>query len=433
MTTPKRALAAGLVLTLSLTACMGGTGDSGKDAAAGYDPNATVELTWWTGQTEAAEAIAEKLAAEYHALHPNVTIKTSPGASVTDELLTKLSAGFTGGTYPDISYAFGSWAGDLAASGHAQDLTEFVNKPEFKWAEIPEAARQTATVDGKVIAVPALVDNLSLIYNKELFDKAGVAYPTDDWSWDDFRNAAKKLTDPATNTYGTAYSVSGSEDTTWHLWPLLWQQGGKILDGDKPAFNSPQGVAALETLRVMAVDDKSMYLDQTDEKYLPLFNSGRIGMVISGPWALLELKEAGLSYDVSGLPGFNGDHQTVSGPDLWVLLDHDDPNRAGAARDFIAWMTSAETDAKWNLTLGNLPLRSTEALTPEFAAYTKEWPGSQKFFDNLANAKQARPTVSGYAQLSRNVGDAIAAVLQGAATPQAALDDAAKKSAGLVG
>lgn len=217
MTDPKRALAAGLVLTLSLSACMGGTGDSGKDAAAGYDPNATVELTWWTGQTEVAEATAEKLAAEYHALHPNVTIKTSPGASVADELLTKLSAGFAGGTYPDISYAFGSWAGDLAASGKAQDLTEFVNTPEFKWTEIPEAARQTATVDGKVVAVPALVDNLALIYNKELFDKAGLAYPTDQWSWDDFRNAAKKLTDPATNTYGTAYSVSGSEDTTWHL------------------------------------------------------------------------------------------------------------------------------------------------------------------------------------------------------------------------
>lgn len=79
----------------------------------------------------------------------------------------------------------------------------------------------------------------------------------------------------------------------------------------------------------MAVDDKSMYLDQTDEKYLPLFNSGRVGMVISGPWALLELKEAGIAYDVTALPGFNGDHQTVSGPDLWVLLDHQD--RTGPA------------------------------------------------------------------------------------------------------
>lgn len=414
---------------LLLAACTGGKDDDG-DAAAGYDPAATVTLTWWTGQTSEAQTVAEKLAAEYHAAHPNVTINTSTGAPTTDELLTKLSAGFAGGTYPDISYAFGNWAGDLGASGRTQDLTSFVNEASFGWNEMPEAARTVATVDGKVIGVPALVDNLALIYNKKLFDAAGMQYPTDEWSWEDFRAAAKKLTDPATNTYGTAYSVSGSEDTTWHLWPLLWQNGGKILDGTKPAFNSEAGVKALETLRAMAVDDKSMYLDQTDEKYGPLFNSGHVAMMLSGPWSLLDIKTAKLDYGVAFLPGVNGDHQTVSGPDLWVLFDHEDANRAGAARDFVKWLTSAQTDAKWNLAVGNLPLRSSEKDTPEFAAYVKEYPGGQKFFDNLTNAKQARPTLPGYEVMSRNVGDAIAKVLQGAASPKEALDEAAKKSAG---
>ncbi|WP_199509977.1 ABC transporter substrate-binding protein [Nucisporomicrobium flavum] len=415
---------------LLLAACTGGTKDDGKDAAAGYDPAAAVTLTWWTGQTSEAEQVAERLAAEYHAAHPNVTIKTSAGAGTTDELLTKLSAGFAGGNYPDISYAFGNWAGDLGASGRTQDLTSYVNDPSFGWTEMPEAARTVATADGKVIGVPALVDNLALIYNKKLFDAKGVDHPTDTWSWEDFRAAAKKLTDPATNTYGTAYSVSGSEDTTWHLWPLLWQNGGKILDGTKPAFNSDAGVKALETLRVMAVDDKSMYLDQTDEKYGPLFNSGHVAMMMSGPWSLLDIKTAKLDYGVAYLPGVNGDHQTVSGPDLWVLFDHDDANRAGAARDFIKWLTSAQTDAKWNLAVGNLPLRSSEKDTPEFAAYVEEYPGGRKFFDNLANAKQARPTLPGYEAMSRNVGDAIAKVLQGAASPKEALDQAAQKSAG---
>ncbi|HKO34792.1 MAG TPA: ABC transporter substrate-binding protein, partial [Candidatus Limnocylindria bacterium] len=373
-----------------------------------------------------------ELAAEYHKLHPNVTVKASPGAPTTDDLLTKLSAGFAGGSYPDISYAYGNWAGDLGASGKTQDLTAYVNEPSFAWSEMPAAAREVATAEGKVIGIPALVDNLALIYNKKLFDDAGLAYPTDDWSWQDFRDAAKKLTNPAKNQYGTAYSVSGSEDTTWHLWPLLWQNGGKILDGTKPAFNSDAGVTALETLRAIAVDDKSMYLDQTDEKYGPLFNSGRVAMMISGPWSLLDITTAKLDYGVALLPGVNGDHQTVSGPDLWVLFDHSDANRAGASRDFIKWLTSAEIDAKWNLKVGNLPLRSTEKDSPEFAAYIKEYPGGQKFFDNLANAKQARPTVAGYEVLSRNVGDAIAKVLQGAAQPKEALDQAAEKSADAV-
>ncbi|WP_433614640.1 ABC transporter substrate-binding protein [Dactylosporangium sp. CA-139114] len=420
-------------LALLLGACGGGSkADNGKDAAEGYDPAAQVTLTWWTGQPSEGEQKAEELAAEYTKAHPNVTIKTSSGAATTDDLLTKLSAGFTSNSYPDVSYAYGSWAGELATSGRTQDLAKFVADPSFGWQEIPAAARETATYDGKVIGVPALVDNLALIYNKKLFDDAHVAYPTDQWSWDDFRAAAKKLTNPSQNLYGTAYSVSGGEDTTWHLWPMLWQRGGKILDGNKPAFNSDAGVAALELLRAMAVDDKSMYLDQTDEQYAKLFNDGRIGMMMSGPWALLEIKEAGLDYGVAQLPGYNGDHQTVSGPDLWVLFDHNDANRAGASRDFIKWLTSKETDAKWNLAIGNLPLRSSEQGTPEFAAYVKEYPGGQKFFENLANAKQARPTVAGYEEMSRNVGDGISKVLQGAAKPKEALDEAAKKSAGAI-
>jgi multiple sugar transport system substrate-binding protein len=434
VTTTWTRLLAGTSAALLLSACsMNGTGGDDGDAAEGYDAGAAVTITWWTGQTTEAETVAEKLAAEYHAAHPNVTVKTSTGATTTDDLLTKLSAGFAGGSYPDISYAFGSWAGELGASGRTQDLTSYVNDPSFGWDEMPAAARTTATSDGKVIGVPALVDNLALIYNKKLFDAKGVPYPTDEWSWDDFRAAAKKLTDKSTNTYGSAYSVSGSEDTTWHLWPLLWQNGGQILDSNnKPAFNSTSGVKALETLRAIAVDDKSMYLDQTDEKYVPLFASGHVGMIINGPWSLLDLKQAKIEYGVAILPGTNGDHQTVSGPDLWVLFNHDNANQAGASRAFIKWLTSKETDAKWNLAVGNLPLRSSEKDTPQFANYVKEWPGGQKFFDNLANAKQARPTVSGYETMSRNVGDAIAEVLQGAKQPQQALDEAAKKSASVL-
>jgi multiple sugar transport system substrate-binding protein len=428
-----RLLAGAMSTTLLLSACMGGSTDDGKDAAQGYDPKAAVEISWWTGQSDDAQKIAEALAAEYHAAHPNVTIKASAGAPTTDDLLAKLSAGFTGGSYPDISYSYGSWAGELGASGKTQDLTEWVKDPAFGWNEFPVSGRETASPKGRTIGVPAVVDNLGVIYNKKLFDAAGLAYPENDWTWTDFRDAAKKLTDPAKNQYGTAYSVSGSEDTTWHLWPLLWQNGGEILDGTKPAFNSDAGVKALETLRQMAVDDRSMYLDQTDEKYGPLFNNGKVGMIISGPWSMSEAKDAKIDFDVAPMPGTNGDNQTISGPDIWTLFDHNDANRAGAARDFIKWFTSAETDAKFSLKVGNLPLRSTEKDTAEFKAYVEEFPGGQKFFDNFANVKKARPTIAGYEVLSRNVGDAVSKVLQNAAKPKEALDEAAKKSADAVG
>ncbi|MFI5952965.1 ABC transporter substrate-binding protein [Cryptosporangium sp. NPDC051539] len=430
----RRPALAGLTLALAgalvLSACGPSETNGARDAAKGYDPDAKVTITWWTGQqTPEMEKTAESLADEYQRLHKNVTIKTSAGAQVTDDLLPKLTSAFGNGSYPDVSYAFGSWAGQLAATGKTQDLADFVRDPEFDWQDFPSAAQETATVNGVVIGIPALVDNIGLIYNKKLFTQAGVAPPTKRWSWEQFRNAAKKLTDTQKGVYGTAYSVSGSEDTTWHLWPLLWQHGGLILDGKKPAFNNQAGVDALETLRQIAVDDKSMYLDQTDEKYPQLFASGKIAMMMSGPWELLGLSDKGIDYGVTQLPGYNGDHQTVSGPDLWVLFNHEDKNRAGASREFIRWLTSKDVDAKFNLAIGNLPLRGVEQTTMQFAAYTQEYPGGREFFNNLANARQARPTVPGYAEMSKQVGAAIAKVLKGQAQPKQALDQAAAKSA----
>jgi multiple sugar transport system substrate-binding protein len=172
-----------------------------------------------------------------------------------------------------------------------------------------------------------------------------------------------------------------------------------------------------------------MYLDQTEEKYPELFDDNRIGMLISGPWSLYDMADHKINYGVAYLPGFNGDHETISGPDVWVLFNHSDANRAGASRVFLRWLTSKETDLKWNLPNGNLPLRSSEQSTPEFAQYVTDYPGAQKFFDNLQNAKQARPTVEAYPEMSHYVGQAISAVMQGTMTPKEALDKAAEQAA----
>jgi multiple sugar transport system substrate-binding protein len=111
------------------------------------------------------------------------------------------------------------------------------------------------------------------------------------------------------------------------------------------------------------------------------------------------------------------------------MFDHADANRAGASRAFLQWLTSKDIDVRWNLGNGNLPLRSSEQGTPEFQAYCKDYPGAQKFFDNLANAKQARPTIEAYPEVSRFVGQAVSAVLQGAQQPKEALDKAAGQAA----
>jgi len=64
--------------------------------------------------------------------------------------------------------------------------------------------RDVATVNGKVIGIPALVDNLAVVYNKTLFQQAGLAPPGPGWTWDQFTADAKRLTDVAKKQYGTA-------------------------------------------------------------------------------------------------------------------------------------------------------------------------------------------------------------------------------------
>ncbi|RZT28516.1 carbohydrate ABC transporter substrate-binding protein (CUT1 family) [Kribbella sp. VKM Ac-2569] len=409
-----------------LTAC----GSSGQGASS-LDKDAKVSLTMWTGQTENSEKILEGLAAEFQKAHPNVSIDVSSGASSTDDLLQKLSAGFVGNSYPDISYAYGSWASELEASGRTLDITDRVAEPDVKWNEFPEGARLTARPTGKkTIGFPAIVDNLTLLYNKTVFDAAGVPYPTDQWTWDDLRAAAKKLTNPATSTYGYAYSVSGAENTVWKMWPQLWQNGGEILSPDQKtaAFDSDAGVKALTFLRDMAVTDKSVYLDQTDTKYEQLFRNNRIGMMASGPWVLYDLKTARTKYGVTLLPGTNGDHQTASGPDLWALFDHHDKNREYWAYEFANWLTSAAQDERWNVAVGNLPLRSSEVGSAAFKTQVKTYPGLDIMAANGANAKKVRPTVSGYVGLSQAIGAAISEVLQGRAEPKPALEKAATKA-----
>jgi multiple sugar transport system substrate-binding protein len=430
MSTPlrKRALRATAVLAAT-AGIIALAGCSGSQGATTLDTKAKVRIEVWSGQADAAQKVIVGLAKEFEQAHPNVSIDISPGASSTDQLLQKLSAGFAGDQYPDMSYAFGSWAGQLEASGRTLDISDEVKKPEVGWDEFTAAARGTAQPTGtKVIGFPAVVDNIGLLYNKTLFDKAGLAYPTADWTWDDFRAAAKKLTDEANHIYGYGYSVSGSEETTWQFWPHLWQNGGSIQNdaGTKAEFASPAGVDALTLLQSMAVDDKSVYLDQTDVKFGQLFVSDRIGMITSGPWQLSDLKTGGTKYGVVPLPGTNGDHQTVSGPDIWALFDHHDKNRAYWATQFAQWLTSAEQDERFNVAIGNLPLRSSEASSEAVAAEAAAYPGYEVFVANSANVKQTRPTTKGYAALSVAIGSSISAVLQGEGEPKAALDEAAK-------
>ena len=405
------------VLLTSLSASCGGSGSSG---------NGVVNVLVWHGYTDIEGRAIQAAAKRFNATHPKIHV-TVQNYGNTDYALQKVLTAIRGGHYPDISYLYGSWAANVARTPRAVDLKPLIDgDPSVNWNDFWPAEREAVQVGGKITGMPALVDNLALVYNKKLFDQAHMAYPSADWTWDDFRAAAKKLTDSSKKQFGWAYVADGGEDTVWRFDALLWQAGGDILtpDGTHAAFNSPAGVHAATLLQQMATVDHSVYLDNGNGNYANLFNSGKIAMLFTGPWDLSGFPD--VDYGVQILPG-DQNHQTISGPDQWVLFDNGDDRRK-AAWTFLTWFTSAPEAMKWSLATGDLPIRASQTKLPDYQAYVKKYPGVAEFVKNEKNALKARPAIPTYNEVSEAMGQAIQAVLLGKAQPADALDQAADQA-----
>jgi len=386
--------------------------------------NGVVNVTVWHGYEDIEGKAMTSAAARFNATHPKIHV-TVQNYGNADYALQKVLTAIRGGSYPDIAYLYGSWAANIARSPTAVDLSSRIKEPGVNWNDFWPAERQAVQVGDKVIGMPALVDNLALVYNKKLFDQAGIPYPTANWTWDDFRAAAQKLTDPSAKQFGWAYVADGSEDTVWRFDALLWQAGGDILNSDntKAEFNSPAGVQAATLLQQMATVDHSVYLDNGNGNYANLFNSGKIAMLFTGPWDLSSFPD--VDYGVQVLPGLTN-HQTISGPDQWVLFDNGS-ERTQAAWTFLKWFTSPQQAMIWSTQTGDLPIRASQTQLPGYDAYVKKYPGVSVFVQNEANAVKARPVIANYNEVSQAMGQAIQAVLLGKGQPQDELDQAAQQ------
>jgi multiple sugar transport system substrate-binding protein len=405
-----------LLLALLLAASCGGSSSSS---------GGVVNVVVWHGYEDVEGKAIKDAVASFNASHPDIHV-TAQFYGNADYALQKVLTAIRGGSVADITYLYGSWAAKLGASPSVVDLAPLIKAdPSVNWNDFWPAERQAVQVGDKIVGMPALVDNLALVYNKQLFDQAGVAYPTADWTWNDLRAAALKLTDASQKQYGWAYVNDASEDTVWRFDALLWQAGGDILtpDGTHAAFNSDAGVRAATLLQQMATVDHSVYLDSGNGNYANLFNSGKIGMLFTGPWDLSGFPD--VSYGVQVLPG-DQNHQTISGPDEWVLSDNGTARRQ-AAWTFLKWFTSQQQAMQWSLATGDLPTRASQTSMPEYQTYVMRYPGVSTFVDNEQNAVKARPVTASYDELSQAMGQAIQAVLLGKADPKQALDQAAQQ------
>ncbi|MEU1329255.1 ABC transporter substrate-binding protein [Streptomyces sp. NPDC005865] len=411
----------------ALAAAGGGLAGCAAGAADGVGDDGRVTIQMWHGQNDTAAKVIKSLAAEFERAHPDIRVDMGGGV-LADAMLQKVTAALASGAYPDIAYVFGSDLASVARSPQVVDLTEAMERGPTPWRNYHAPAREAVTINGRIRAVPALLDALAVVCNKKVFAEAGVELPEPGWTWREFTDTARRLTDAGKGRFGTGWPGTGDEDTVWRLWPLVWDLGGEVIaeDGRSIGFEK-EGVRALEVVRELA-DDKSVYIDPKpgSEQMYQVFLSGRMGMVPTAPWQLPDIEQAEIDYHVVPLPTFSRRPLTISGPDTWTLFDNG-AARAKAARTFVTWLTQPAQDSRWDVEAGSLPLSRRSEDRPAWRTHSARTPGLSVFTEAVASAR-VRPVHPAYPRVSRALGQAVVAVLLGRKSPADAVRSCAEES-----
>lgn len=326
-------LAAAMVSTL-LAGCAGG----GKEAKSKDGKVQLVMSVWDSDQ----EPVMKKMGEAYTKTHPNVTIKTQ--LTTWDEYWTKLEASATGGAAPDIITMNVLHVEDYADSGVLMDLTDAESKSDLKVHDnFPKPLVDGYTVNGKLYAIPKDFDTNAVFYNKEIFDKAGVAYPKDNWTFDDFRKKCEELKAAGLpdGVYPTAVNRNSGQ-TTYDA--TVFANGGYFLsEGNKESgWAEPKTIAGVQPWVDIVRDGLSPSLKQmADTDPDAMFQGGQLAMYFSGDYMIASYnKTLEGKYGIAKRPAFNGkDTDIINGLGFSVSAVTKHPKEA---EDFALWLGGKE-------------------------------------------------------------------------------------------
>ncbi|MDF2732140.1 MAG: putative transporter substrate-binding protein [Desertimonas sp.] len=366
----------------------------------------------------------DSIVAAFEAEHPNVQVEVQTAAYA--DYFTSLQTQIAGGSAPDTFELNYENFVTYARSGALLDLGSYVGDG-IDPARYYPLALEGFTDGGTQYGLPATFSNVVLIYNKTLFDEAGLDYPTAEWTWAEYTAAAETLTDVEAGVYGGFQPVSFFE-----FYKSLAQAGGMFFDADgNAAFNSPEGVAAAEwlTSKPGTVMPTLADIGGTPDFDTALFTSGKLAMWHNGIWQFAGLNESGVDYDIVVEPGDAQQANAVfmNGAVASARTDHPDE-----AALWIAFLTGSPTTVDTRLASSwELPAVSDEEA---FASYLEITPpdNRQAVFDALDHIALP-PVIERQQEMQDIVTQALERIVADGADIQEALDQAAAEVDGLTG
>ncbi len=248
-------------------------------AEGGYNTDSITINIWDSNQQAGLQTIADEWTAKSG-------VKVNIEVIDWDNYWTLLEAGASGGEMPDVFWMHSNTAQMYMENEILLDLTDYiaaddsVNKDNFY-----EGVWNLYSSNGKQYALPKDHDTIALLYNKAVFDQYGVAYPTDDWTWDDMYEAAKAITEGSNgDVYGMAMNTSNNQDGWYNL---VYDYGAQVITDDHKGttIGSAEGKAGMEMVRkLLTVGAPQSVVAETGTD--SLFMSGKAAMITQGSWMI---------------------------------------------------------------------------------------------------------------------------------------------------
>lgn len=307
-----------LIIAMLASACSGTTNKSDNGQSSDISQNGQTEaenqkialkMMGWEASPLETQSVKNGLAS-FMKSNPNITVEytTVPGTNYLSKLMTMLA----GNAAPDVFFCATDYYRTLAKRGQLLDITERFIDSEYKEEDFLPGAMKLMKVDGKLYGVISCIVGPELFYNKEIFDKAGLPYPPSDpakaWTWDEFREVAKKLTvkdgDKVTQ-YG-AYGFEAQYVTT----ALIMGNEGKIFNDtyDKMLINNPEAKQVFEAVLNLRKADNAapdaITLEKVGMQPHQMLETGKVAMLADGSWSLQELAQMNFEVGVGVLPKF---------------------------------------------------------------------------------------------------------------------------------
>jgi multiple sugar transport system substrate-binding protein len=316
--------------------------------------------------------LRDKWIADFAAAHPNITVKREelPHA----DFWVKIPAEIAAGAGPDvIMLPYLEQAVTFAAKGMLEPLDSFIDGPNGldrdDW--LPEVVKY-GVYGGDTLVLPMSIMVHGLAYNKDMFDAAGVDYPTDNWTWDDMLAAATKLTLDANgnNAGDSAFDPEAIKQWGMYTWwwnsdfaHYLWTFGGDWMnqDASKCTLDSPEAIQAITFYGDLTQKyHVAPYLRELGPAHgYTAFMEKQVAMTLAGSVAIPDLEASDVNWDMARIPYQAGKTTRANfmfGDGVAMLKGSENPEEAWEFTKF--WAGQQHTRALAEAGIGFAPWKS---------------------------------------------------------------------------